>query len=79
MSRDLAGSEPDRFEDALHPREQFAFFGHREGEAAFLEGLRQGRFHHAWLIGGPQGIGKATLADRVARSSQPRKEPRTLP
>jgi DNA polymerase-3 subunit delta' len=60
--------EPDGFENALHPREQFAFFGHREGEEAFLEGLRSGRLHHAWLIGGAQGIGKATLAYRVARA-----------
>ncbi|MBD2750138.1 DNA polymerase III subunit delta' [Microvirga sp. BT688] len=60
--------EPDGFEGAPHPREQFAFFGHREGEEAFLEGLRSGRLHHAWLIGGALGIGKATLAYRVARA-----------
>lgn len=69
MSRDdQTPIEPDQFEGALHPRDQFAFFGHREGEGAFLEGLRSGRLHHAWLIGGPQGIGKATLAYRVART-----------
>ncbi|MBF9197992.1 DNA polymerase III subunit delta' [Microvirga terrestris] len=69
MSRDAQDVvEPDGFEGALHPREQFAFFGHREGEDAFLEGLRCGRLHHAWLIGGTQGIGKATLAYRVARA-----------
>ncbi len=69
MSRDGQDAvEPDQFEGALHPREQFSFFGHREGEGAFLEGLRSGRLHHAWLIGGPQGIGKATLAYRVARA-----------
>src|SRR3712207_4282226 len=69
MSReDGDAAEPDRFEGAPHPREQFAFFGHPEGEEAFLEGLRSGRLHHAWLIGGPQGIGKATLAYRVARA-----------
>ena len=28
---------------------------------------RSGRIPHAWLIGGPQGIGKATLAYRMAR------------
>ena len=61
-------TEPDQLEGAPHPREQFAFFGHPEGEAAFIEGLRSGRLHHAWLIGGPQGIGKATLAYRVARA-----------
>ncbi|MGF9764076.1 DNA polymerase III subunit delta' [Microvirga sp. 0TCS3.31] len=69
MSRDSQEAvEPDGFEGAPHPREQFAFFGHREGEEAFLEGLRSGRLHHAWLIGGAQGIGKATLAYRVARA-----------
>src|SRR5918997_4393739 len=69
MSRDdQDAAEPDGFEGAPHPREQFAFFGHREGEGAFLEGLRSSRLHHAWLIGGPQGIGKATLAYRVARA-----------
>lgn len=69
MSRDGQDAvEPDGFEGAPHPREQFAFFGHQEGEEAFLEGLRSGRLHHAWLIGGAQGIGKATLAYRVARA-----------
>ncbi|MGO4386124.1 DNA polymerase III subunit delta' [Microvirga sp. 2YAF29] len=68
MSRDVEAVEPDQLEGAPHPRDQFAFFGHQEGEAAFLEGLRSGRLHHAWLIGGPQGIGKATLAYRVART-----------
>ncbi len=69
MSRDDQDvAEPDQFEGAPHPREQLAFFGHQEGEGAFLEGLRSGRLHHAWLIGGPQGIGKATLAYRVARA-----------
>lgn len=67
MSRDDEAVEPDQLAGAPHPRNQFAFFGHQEGEAAFLEGLRSGRLHHAWLIGGPQGIGKATLAYRVAR------------
>lgn len=69
MSReDREAAEPDQLEGAPHPRDQFAFFGHKEGEEAFLEGLRNGRLHHAWLIGGPQGIGKATLAYRVART-----------
>lgn len=69
MSRDNQDAiEPDQFEGAPHPRDQFAFFGHKDGEGAFLEGLRSGRLHHAWLIGGPQGIGKATLAYRVART-----------
>lgn len=50
-----------------HPRETSALFGHREAEAALLTAYRNGRIPHAWLIGGPQGIGKATLAYRMAR------------
>lgn len=59
--------EPDRFAGVPHPKDQYEFIGHESGEAAFIEGLSSGRLHHAWLIGGPQGIGKATLAYRVAR------------
>jgi DNA polymerase-3 subunit delta' len=50
-----------------HPRETGVLFGHREAEQALLNAYRGGRIPHAWLIGGPQGIGKATLAYRMAR------------
>jgi DNA polymerase-3 subunit delta' len=42
-------------------------FGHDDAERALLEAYRSGRLHHAWLINGPAGIGKATLAYRMAR------------
>src|SRR6266478_6609222 len=51
----------------VHPRETSILAGHREAEAALLNAYRSGRIPHAWLIGGPQGIGKATLAYRMAR------------
>ena len=88
MSRDTdAMVEPDRFETAPHPREQFALFGHEEAEAAFRAAIESGRLHHAWLIGGREGIGKATLAYRVARwllssppgSQDPGRSPSTDP
>ena len=50
-----------------HPRETSTLSGHREAEAALLNAYRSGRIPHAWLIGGAQGIGKATLAYRMAR------------
>jgi DNA polymerase-3 subunit delta' len=50
-----------------HPRETPDFFGHREAEGALLAAYRSGRIPHAWLIGGAAGIGKATLAYRMAR------------
>jgi DNA polymerase-3 subunit delta' len=52
---------------APHPRETTAWFGHRDAELALLEAYRSGRIPHAWLIGGAQGIGKATLAYRMAK------------
>lgn len=58
-----------------HPRETFALFGHHEAEAALLSAYRSGRIPHAWLIGGPQGIGKATLAYRMARFVLSRRDP----
>ena len=51
----------------VHPRETSILAGHGEAEAALLNAYRSGRVPHAWLIGGPQGIGKATLAYRMAR------------
>src|ERR1700726_5001884 len=51
----------------VHPRETTALAGHREAETALLKAYRSGRIPHAWLIGGAQGIGKATLAYRMAR------------
>jgi DNA polymerase-3 subunit delta' len=50
-----------------HPRETPDLFGHREAETALLTAYRSGRIPHAWLIGGAQGVGKATLAYRMAR------------
>jgi DNA polymerase-3 subunit delta' len=50
-----------------HPRE---VFGYEHGEAverAFAEALGRGRLHHAWLLCGPEGVGKATFAYRAAR------------
>ena len=49
------------------PRETVALFGHDHAEQTLLEAYKSGRIAHAWLIGGPPGIGKATLAFRFAR------------
>ena len=49
------------------PRETPRLFGHAEAQSAILEAVRSTRLHHAWLITGPEGVGKATLAYRFAR------------
>ncbi len=65
MSDDLP--EPDRIEGAPHPRETPTLFGHGAAEAEFLASFNAARLHHGWLITGPRGVGKATLAWRIAR------------
>ncbi|MGZ5917798.1 MAG: DNA polymerase III subunit delta' [Methyloceanibacter sp.] len=59
--------EPDRLEGFSAPREVDRLFGHKAGLAEFEDALRSGRLHHAWLLIGPEGIGKATLAYHLAR------------
>lgn len=50
-----------------HPREVFDLIGQEVAEAAFEDARMRGRLHHAWLLTGAQGLGKATLAFRIAR------------
>jgi DNA polymerase-3 subunit delta' len=50
-----------------HPRATFVLHGHAQAEQKLLADYKSGRIAHAWLIGGPPGIGKATLAYRMAR------------
>jgi len=49
------------------PHEQKLLIGHRDTELALLNAYRSQRLHHAWILGGPKGIGKATLAFRFAK------------
>jgi DNA polymerase-3 subunit delta' len=60
--------EPDRLDPFSTPREVDRVFGHDDAVAEFESALRSGRMHHAWLLVGPEGVGKATLAYRFART-----------
>jgi DNA polymerase III subunit delta' len=59
--------EADALAGAPHPRHIYSLIGHERAEAEMLSAYREGRLAHAWLIGGKEGIGKATLAWRFAR------------
>ncbi len=48
-------------------RENPGLLGHEDAEQDLRQGFESGRLAHAWLISGPEGIGKATLAYRFAR------------
>ncbi len=60
--------EPDRIPGCPHPRETRALHGQEAAERAFLGAWAEGRLHHGWLLRGPRGVGKATLAYRMARA-----------
>jgi DNA polymerase-3 subunit delta' len=64
-SSERDNADTDR--DAPLPRETTVLFGHRASEQEFLSSYRSGRIPHSWLISGEAGIGKATLAYRMAR------------
>ncbi len=54
-------------DEPAHPREVFDYEQGEAVEAAFLDALQRGRLHHAWMLTGPEGLGKATFAYRAAR------------
>ncbi len=62
-----ATEDDDETGEALHPRAANLLFGQAAAEQTLLSAYRSGRVPHAFLIAGPKGIGKATLAYRMAR------------
>jgi DNA polymerase-3 subunit delta' len=64
-----AANEPDRLQGFASPREVDRVYGHAGALAEFADALASGRLHHAWLIAGPEGVGKATLAYHFARTA----------
>jgi len=67
---------------AIAPAENGKLFGHAEAEAFLAQSYKSGKGHHAILIEGPEGIGKATLAFRFAnhvlRHPEPTEAPESL-
>jgi DNA polymerase III subunit delta' len=70
--------EADRLDDFPHPRETPALYGQEAAQSVFAEALAGGRMHHAWLLAGAAGIGKATLAYQVARAALAHADERDL-
>jgi DNA polymerase-3 subunit delta' len=70
--------EADRLDEFPHPRHTRTLFGHEGVEAEMAQAMAGGRMHHAWLLAGREGIGKATLAYRLARHVLARPEERDV-
>jgi DNA polymerase-3 subunit delta' len=68
--------EADRLGEFPHPRETAELFSHEATETMLAQAFAAGRLHHAWLLAGRAGIGKATLAYRMARNVLARPEER---
>ena len=57
----------DQVEGAPHPSETLTVFGQQEASNQFLAAFNSGRLHHAWMVTGVRGIGKATLTWQIAK------------
>lgn len=73
MARGKSSADPAELEklewpyDWPPPWRSQRLVGHDDAEKTLLAAQQSGRLHHAWLLTGPRGIGKATLAWRFAR------------
>ena len=63
----MSEKDTDPRENEHHPRLVQTVIGHGDAERQLLDAYRSGRFHHAFMLAGPRGIGKATLAYALAR------------
>jgi DNA polymerase III subunit delta' len=63
----MTAETADPRETELHPRHAETVVGHKTVQHQFMTALVDGRPHHAWLLSGKQGIGKATLAYALAK------------
>ena len=57
----------DQIEGYPHPKLTETLYGHEYQEKEFIDCYNSNKLHHGWLITGPEGIGKATLAWRIAK------------
>jgi DNA polymerase-3 subunit delta' len=62
----LAPEQYDSIPGVPEPRENPLLFGHSEAAGLLTSAYRGGRLHHALLLSGPHGIGKATFAFHLA-------------
>jgi len=67
MTDDIDLPLSDQLDGAPHPAETDHLLGQSGAETEFLAAYNSARFHHAWLMTGPRGVGKATLAWKMAK------------
>jgi DNA polymerase III subunit delta' len=75
----MSDERPGLLDGAIWPAENMKLFGHEDAEAFLAQSYRSGKGHHALLIEGPAGIGKATLAFRFANHVLTHPDPANAP
>ncbi len=75
----LAPAAHDSLDGIAEPSETLHLTGHEEAAGAILSAHRAGHLHHAIMLAGPRGIGKATLALRIARHLAQHGDPANAP
>ncbi|NLS15946.1 DNA polymerase III subunit delta' [Rhizobium sp. P40RR-XXII] len=75
----MSDDRPGVLDGAIPPQDNVKLFGHEQAEAFLAQSYRSGKGHHAMLIEGPEGIGKATLAFRFANHVLSHPDPASAP
>ncbi len=75
----MSEDRPGLLDGAIWPAENTKLFGHEDAEDFLAQFYRSGKGHHAILVEGPEGIGKATLAFRFANHVLSHPDPATAP
>ncbi|KAA0697379.1 DNA polymerase III subunit delta' [Neorhizobium sp. P12A] len=75
----MSEEQPGVLDGAIPPAENTRLFGHEDAEEFLAHSYRSGKGHHAVLIEGPEGIGKATLAFRFANHVMSHPDPALAP
>jgi DNA polymerase-3 subunit delta' len=75
----MSGPEDAILDGARHPAETLALYGHDAALGFLGRAYKSGKSHHAILIEGPEGIGKATLAFRFANHVLAHPDPSEAP
>jgi DNA polymerase-3 subunit delta' len=75
----MSEERPGILDGAIAPAENTRLFGHEDAEEFLAHSYRSGKGHHAILIEGPEGIGKATLAFRFANHVLSHPDPASAP
>jgi len=75
----MSEKTPGILDGAVPPSRNPHLYGHQAAEKFLARSYRSGKSHHAILIEGPEGIGKATLAFRFANHVLSHPDPATAP